>query len=274
MLALSMNELTTFRWTFDEDVVRYKAAGFDAMGVWRQKLADFGEEKGIELLHESEMNVSNLMWIGGFTGSDGGTFRDSLEDATEAIELAAAMQAGALVCYSGARGGHTYNHARRLLVSALRELEPLARNLGVTLAVEPMHPGCADTWTFLTSLDDTLDVLAEINSPFVKMVFDTYHLGYEENENIVARCREIASQVAVVHLGDAVCPPAGEPNRCLPGRGELPLAEMLAALTEGGYQGYADIELIGEQMEGISYEDILAKSAATSDRLATSAVVQ
>ncbi len=272
MLALSINELTTYRWTFEQDVVRSKAAGFDCLGVWRQKLADFGEEKGIELLHDHEMNVSNLMWIGGFTGSDGRSYRDSLQDAAEAIELAAMMGAGALVCYSGARGGHTYNHARRLLVSALRELEPMARSLGVDLAVEPMHAGCAETWTFLTTLDDTLDVLAEVDSPAVKMVFDTYHLGYEQD--IVARCRQIASHVAVVHLGDATAPPRGEPNRCLLGRGELPLAEMLQSLEEGGYQGYADIELLGQDMEFSGYEEILEKSAKTFDRLSIGAAVE
>src|SRR5262245_62293382 len=48
MARLSMNEMTTFRWSFEEDVAQYAAAGFSALGVWRQKLSDFGEETGIE----------------------------------------------------------------------------------------------------------------------------------------------------------------------------------------------------------------------------------
>jgi len=69
------------------------AAGIPAIGVWRQKLADFGEEKGIELLADSGLSVSNLLWAGGFTGSDGHTYRESLNDAAEAIRLAAALNA-------------------------------------------------------------------------------------------------------------------------------------------------------------------------------------
>ena len=42
MAMLSMNETTTFRWSFEEDVARYAAAGIPAMGVWRQKLSDCG----------------------------------------------------------------------------------------------------------------------------------------------------------------------------------------------------------------------------------------
>ncbi len=50
MATLSMNETTTFRWSFEEDVARYAAAGIPAMGVWRQKLSDCGQARGLELL--------------------------------------------------------------------------------------------------------------------------------------------------------------------------------------------------------------------------------
>src|SRR5215470_16418267 len=109
MARLSMNEMTTYRWSFEEDVVNYRAAGIPAIGVWRQKLSDFGEEKGIELLADSGMTVSNLLWAGGFTGSDGHTFRESMDDASEAIRLAGQLKAGCLIVYSGARAGHTHN---------------------------------------------------------------------------------------------------------------------------------------------------------------------
>ena len=90
MAVLSMNETTTFRWSFEEDVANYAAAGIPAMGVWRQKLSDFGEEKGIELLADAGLKVSHLLWAGGFTGSDGRSFRTSIEDASDALETAAA----------------------------------------------------------------------------------------------------------------------------------------------------------------------------------------
>ena len=122
MARLSMNEMTTYRWSFDNDVAEYRAAGIPAIGVWRQKLSDYGEEKGIELLAETGLPVSNLLWAGGFTGSCGHSFRESVDDAAEAIRLAAALKAGCLVVYSGGRAGHTHNHARRLLIEAMREL--------------------------------------------------------------------------------------------------------------------------------------------------------
>jgi sugar phosphate isomerase/epimerase len=179
MSRLSMNEMTTYRWSFEEDVAHYRAAGIPAIGVWRQKLSDYGEEKGTELVADSGLAVSNLLWAGGFTGSDGRSHRESIDDALEAIRVAQALSCSCLVVYSGGRAGHTHNHARRLLRDALKDLLPAAAAAGVSLALEPMHAGCAAEWTFLTGLDDALGLIAEFQSPRLKLVLDTYHLGWE-----------------------------------------------------------------------------------------------
>ncbi len=105
MLRLSVNELSTFRWSFEEDVVHYRAAGFQAIGIWRAKLADFGEEKAAELLRENDMAISSLQWIGGFTGSDGRSYRDSLHDGLDAIQLAADLKADCVAVLAGAVAG-------------------------------------------------------------------------------------------------------------------------------------------------------------------------
>ncbi len=255
MAELAMNETTTFRWSFEEDVIRYAAAGISAISVWRQKLSDCGQSKAVELLRQSGLKVAHLFWAGGFTGSDGRSYRESVEDAAEAVRTAAELKCHTLVVFSGPRAGHTYNHARRLIHDALAELAPQAESLGVTLAIEPMHPGCAAEWTFLTSLDDTLRLLEEVAHPQVKMVLDTYHLGLEGR--LAERVAAIVPHVALVQLGDARRPPDGEQNRCRLGEGIVPLAEIVAALKAGGYDGYYDMELLGEEFETADYPSLL-----------------
>jgi len=261
MAQLSMNETTTFRWSFEEDVVRYAAAGIPAIGVWRQKLSDCGRDRAIELLGQHGLKVSHLQWAGGFTGSDGRSYRDSIEDAREALRTAAAIGTDTLIVYSGARAGHTYNHARRLIQGALTELAALAEELDVTLAVEPMHPGCADGCTFLTSLEETVEVLEAVGRPQVKMVFDTYHLG--QDPAILRQIPAIVPQIALVQLGDAKGPPDGEQNRCRLGEGLIPLEEIVRELKTAGYEGDYDVELLGEEIETIDYDALLehAKTA-------------
>ena len=115
MLELSMNEVTTFRWSFEEDVENYRRAGYRSIGVWRHKLSDLDEEYAVDLLAGSGLSVSSLACAGGFTGLGGVSFREGIDDAITALRLAAKMQAGCLVVHPGGRNNHTSRHAFRLL---------------------------------------------------------------------------------------------------------------------------------------------------------------
>ena len=256
MAELSVSETTTFRWSFEEDVAQYSAAGIPAIGIWRHKLSDCGLSKAVELLEQGRLAVSHLSWAGGFTGADGRSFRESVDDGLEAIHSASQMNCRTLVLYSGPRAGHTHNHARRLFLTALKELVPPAAESNVTLAVKPMHPGCAGQWTFLTSLDEALDLVDRVAEPQVKMALDTYHLG--QNGDLLDRIAGVVDRVAIVQLGDAQRPPNGEQNRCRLGQGVVPLREIVAALKTAGYDGYYDVELLGEAIEPADYRSLLS----------------
>ncbi len=254
MAGISVNELTTYRWSFEEDVQHYAEVGADGIAVWRQKISDFGEEKGIELIAETGLDVSALLWAGGFTGSDGRSYKDSVADAKEAIQLAAAMRAGCLVVYSGARAGHTHSHARRLLNNALAELLPEADRCRVTLAIEPVHVECAREWTFLTDLDESADLIHAVDHPCLRLALDTYYFGHDAN---IERLAELAPDLAFVQLGDGRNPPDGEQDRCPLGDGKVPLGEIVRALRAGGYDGYFDIKLMGQEIETADYNELL-----------------
>ena len=264
MARLAINELTTFRWSFEEDVEHYAAAGVAAIGVWRQKLDDFGEAKGAELLAENRLAISSLQWAGGFTGSCGPSHKENLEDARQAIRLAAALKAGCLIIHSGARGIHTFNHARRLFREALDKLLPVAEDWGVTLAIEPMRGDCGGAWTFLNCLDETAQLVAGYESSFLRIALDTYHWGHEPT--LMERLPQLAPRLALVQLGDAREPPAlGEPHRCPLGHGILPLQQIVRQLNDAGYQGFYEVELMGEEIESCDYRDLLAQSVRTFD---------
>lgn len=258
MTLLSMNEITTFRWSFEEDVENYQQAGYRSIGVWRQKLADFEEDEAIDLLAASGLSVSNLLWAGGFTGSDGRTPADSVEDAADALRLAAAIGAGCLVIYPGGRNNHTFRHAGRLLRGALNELLPLAEAVEVPLAIEPMHVACATDWTFLTDMESVVTLLNEYQSPYLKLSYDTYHFPFESRHRHLLAT--LAPHIGIVHLSDRNAPPTLEQERCLLGHGRLPLRETIATLQGAGYTGDFDVKLMGPDVEPLDYWTILEQS--------------
>ncbi len=262
MLRLAVNELSTYRWSFEEDVLNYSAAGFGAIGIWRPKLADYGEEKAVELLREHKLQISSLQWIGGFTGSDGRSYRDSFHDALDTIQLASDIGAATVVVLAGGRCGHTRNHAARLLRIALKDLAEAAEAVGVQLAIEPMHIGCSHDWSFLNTVPQCLDVIAHIGSPNLGIVFDCYHLAQEILDS--QWLESIAPFVRLVQLGDAKHAPMGEQNRCLLGHGRVPLPQIMHAFQNCGYKGFFELELVGEEVEHMQYESILGQARQTA----------
>lgn len=254
---LSINEVTTYRWSLLQDVAAYQELGIEAIGVWRPKLEVFGEERGIDLLRESGLAVSSLAWAGGFTGANGHSFAEAVRDGREALLLAESLAADCLVVVSGARGGHTGNHARRLLIEGLNRLLDHAADLGVPLALEPMHRLFADEWTFLNTLDATLDVLDRIDHPYLRLAFNAYHLWQEPR--LFERIADIAPRTAAVRLSDWRDSPRSENDRCLPGDGVAPLSQIVAAFAEHGYGGYFEIEIWSEELWKTAYLPLLAE---------------
>lgn len=261
MAKLAVNELTTYRWSFEDDVHRYAQAKVPAIGIWRQKLSDFGEQRGIELLADSGLAVSSLSWAGGFTGSDGRSHFESVADASQAIQLAAQLHAPCLVVHSGARGVHTLNHAKRLLRMALEKLLPQAEEHGVALAIEPMPRDTGSEWTFLHSLAGTQALFAEFPSAALRMVLDTYHWGHDPE--LIDQLALLAPHLALVQLSDARQLPTHEPNRTPLGCGVLPLEKLIAGLVAAGYDGYFEVELMGEEIERTDYDQLIAQSRAS-----------
>jgi sugar phosphate isomerase/epimerase len=261
--ALSINELTTYRWTLDEDVYHAQKSGFDAIGLWRRKLSDFGEDRAVELLADAGLTVSCLGWAGGFTGGDGRSLDESIRDGLAAIGSAARVGAECLIVVAGGQNNHIRPHRNRLFRQALDELLMAAEVADVPLALKPMHPSCAGEWTFQSDLEQALELVALYPSPHLKLVYDHYHFpGLIHNAALLA---DLVPHLALVQLGDARLPHSIEQQRCPLGEGLLPVWATVAALCEAGYTGSFDVELMGPEIEAFDYERLLVETRHAFD---------
>jgi sugar phosphate isomerase/epimerase len=244
MSRLAVNQITTQRWSFLEDLITFQAEGFEAAGLWLPKIVEFGEERAVELVRDLGLTVSSLSWAGGFTGAHGASFADSIDDARRALQIAGRLGTECLVLVSGPQAGHIQSHARRLLVDAVKALTEDAADRGVTLALQPMCSVFRD-WSFLQSLDDTLEVI-ERSGRRARIAFDVYQLWREPR--LLERLPELAPYVAVVQLSDCNRPPRSERDRCLPGDGLIPLTAIVRAFDEAGYSGYYELAVWSEEL--------------------------
>ena len=265
MNTLAISQLSTLRWSIEEDAHAYAERGFTGIGIYRPKLEDFGLSRTIELLAESSLAVTSLSWAGGFTGSDGRAYEDAVRDAIAAVRDAANLRAETLIVLAGGRNNHIRNHARRTLCEALKNIAIVAEEFGVRVSLEPIHPGCGEEWSFVNDLQSTLDIIETVASPQLGIVLDTYHMGMDEE--VTRWLPEIIPHLHLVQLGDARHSPLGEMNRCLLGEGCVPLTSILQALSDHHYAGPFEVELIGEDVEPLAYEEVLDHARRFMDKM-------
>jgi sugar phosphate isomerase/epimerase len=270
MFDVSISQMTTSQWDFADEISRLADHGYDAVAAWRPKVSDVGIATAAALVASAGMRVSSVHWAGGFTGGEGRSFDESLDDAYDAIDMAEGLAAGVVVLHSGGRGGHTRSHAARLLGQALETLAPRAARSGVVLAIKPMRPSAAAGCSFLDRLAEAIHLVERMDDAAVRLAFDLWH--WADDPGVGQLLPRLADVTAVAQVADRRGPPTPGGDRLPAGHGGLPLEAMLGDLVAAGFRGDVEFDPVGEAVEATGYDGVLAETrgvaAAWSSRLA------
>lgn len=259
-LKLSLSQMTTRRWSLSDEVFQLKQTGYDAIGLWRPKLVEYGDQRAAEMLQKARLSVASLSFAGGFTGGCGFSYLEAVNDGRQAIDQARVLGAKNVIVVGGSQNGHTVRHSRRLVVDGLKELGDLAAHAGTRLCVLPMQSFFSKRWTFLNTLDHALDVINQISHPSVCLAFDAYHLWQEPR--LLERIPEIAPLTGIVQISDSDRLPTSDQDRLLPGEGLIPLTNLIQAFQLAGYAGYFDIQVWSGNVWKSNYAHLIEQSHA------------
>jgi len=265
-LKYSINQITSCRTTLEADLQAWQEAGIPAIGLWRRKVDDCETGDAVELIRESGLSVSSVSFAGGFTGSTGMNYREAMNDATEAVILAAAVGANTLVVAPGARGRlYTPRHEKKVIVQAVRELAAMADQFGVELAVLPKARPFAGTWTSLHSLEEAAHLIEIVDRPGVRMVLNTFQ--FVRSQDDVERLPAFLPYVGLVQFCDAPRNPSSEYDQLLPGQGVLPLAETMQVLSEECFDGFVELQVWSDRLWERDSRSILRASRKHIERI-------
>lgn len=256
MHRLSISEFSSYRWPLFKEVVRYAKAGIDRIGLWRDKVDEFGYEEAADLLYEMKVSPSSLSWAGGFTGSDGTPHTLAVDDAIQAVYQAHMVGADKLVIFPGSRNGHTDRHAMRLVTSAIETILPLAIDLGVKLVIEPVLDR-KNSFSFMYRPTQYLNLVEQFESEYVGLSLDLFHVGL--NLELMANFHKFANHISLVQLCDAKTR-NGEWIRCELGKGIVPLRQWLKLLNYSGYAGEFEVKLLGPEFSNQSYLETISQA--------------
>ncbi len=259
MLDVAISQITTPRWELSRELDRVVAHGFTKLSLWRPKLSDTTPGVAADAFRKAGVTAASLHGTGGFTGGGGRSFAESVTDAIEAIEAAATLGGGqpppVVVLHSGCRAGHTRSHARRLVLDALATLAPLARREGVVLAVQPLRAAAAPGCSFLSTLDEGLDVVEACGDPSVRLAVDLWHHG--DDPFVTGLLPRLAAATVLLQIADRQGPPTAAADRLPAGHGMLPLERLVAGFVDHGFSGPIVFDPVGEVVEVLGYDGVL-----------------
>jgi len=251
--VFGVSEFTTWPWSFERDVERYKKAGVAAIEICEFKLNRDNYAPQLDSLRSAGLAVSSVQSTVHSVFPDSIAPQptapdDRLRHIKRAIErIAPHVPARTpFVVITGAAPGGNARLAYDRCLGALDELAAFAQDHDVRIAFEPLNPVLFNTDTALWGLESALDMVERVGHPALGICIDTWNIFEAPRlETTIARCSE---RVFVVQLSDWLLPRSGADRHNL-GEGTIDNAAIVRAIRATGYDGYYVLEIFsGESL--------------------------
>jgi sugar phosphate isomerase/epimerase len=175
---------------------------------------------------------------------------------SRALEGLAPYEPACAIVGPGSYAGHEPDRARELAVTALQAVARRAGDLGITVAIEPIHFSIAAEFSAVTDMAEAVRMCTDIGEPNVGIVFDIWHLW--DTPGVEEAIRAVAGRIVGVQVDDRREPTRAWYDRALPGDGVAGAGRLLAVIREAGYDGWLDLEVItGDSRSGRTFPDSL-----------------
>ncbi|WP_120715998.1 sugar phosphate isomerase/epimerase family protein [Tsuneonella amylolytica] len=266
-LRYGVSQFTTKPWSFDEDVERYAALGVDAIEVvedkldadrWEEQMAAIaaaglaisGVQPSVRTFFDSRM-VPEPKGVAARTAR----LRGSIE------RLGPYAQGAPFFTNTGAHPGGDMAEAIAVVGDALGELASVAADNGVELAIEPLHPVSLNVESAIWTIDQGLEIVDRANSDRVGRCLDYWNVW--QSPDVLAAIARAAGRILSVQASDWRTPRSFA-DRIVPGDGEIPLAELVAATRAAGYDRPYVLEIFSEDVEDSLYDGDIASVVTRS----------
>jgi sugar phosphate isomerase/epimerase len=241
---LSINSMTVKPWSLEQLVEGCARAGLTAISPWRDIVQACGVERAGKLIRAAGMTVTGLCRGGMFPAADEAGRRAALDDNRRAVDEAAAIGARCLILVVGGlpKGSRDIGDARMQVRDGLAALLPYARQAGVPLAIEPLHPMFAADRACVNTLKQANDLCDELGEG-AGVAVDTYHVWWDpELAREVARA---GRNILAYHVNDWLVPTTDLLlDRGMMGDGVIDLRGIRAMVEAAGYHGHCEVEIL------------------------------
>ena len=187
-----------------------------------------------------------------------------LAEIKASAEAAKRFESSRLVVLTGNKvAGMPREQQRASIVEGLKRAADIASANGIVLIVEvlntlakvePLNPVENHANYYLNSTREAFDILREVGSPHVKLLFDIYHVQIMEG-NLIETIRANIAAIGHFHVGDV-------PGRHEPGTGEIDYGNVFHAIREAGFREFVAMEYVPLQDAMKTLGDVKALAAS------------
>jgi len=147
------------------------------------------------------------------------------------------------------------------IVEALKAGAPVVEDAGITLCLEPLNVLINHKGYYLATSDEGFQIIDEVGSPNVLLLFDIYHQQITEG-NIIRNATKNVKKIGHYHVADV-------PGRHEPGTGEINWFNVFREIARAGYADFLGLEMwpTGDHAEAVRattklFDDALAAAAS------------
>lgn len=157
-----------------------------------------------------------------------------LESLRATCEAADKMGVKRAITQVGNDTGAPRERQHAAIVETLIAAKPILEHYGVTVMPEPLNVKVDHPGYYLTTAEEGFEICREVDSPFVKIVYDIYHQQITEGDIIPTVTKNLD---LIAHLHSA-----GHPGRHELWEGELNYTYIFDAIDKAGYTGACGLE--------------------------------
>jgi len=255
---LCLHTMTNRPWGIGECVKNYAEAGIRGITIWRNVLENKKLKEVKILLDDYLMTVVSLCRGGFFPSVEKEKRQAAIDDNLWAIEQAAAIGAPLIVLVCGADKGLSLEKSREQIAEGILKILPAAKEAGVKLAIEPLHPMYAGDRSAVNTIAQANDMAESINSGFVGVAVDVYHLWWDNQlEEQIGRCGRNGNLFAF-HVCDWNIPTIDFLNdRGLMGDGCINIPQIRGWVEKAGFKGFHEVEIFSEKYWAMDQKEYL-----------------
>jgi hydroxypyruvate isomerase len=230
--------------SFENKIEKAALDGFEYFEFWRWSGRNFNSLAST--MKDRDIKLSAFSGDDEFSMINADEKISYLEFLKNSINKAASIGCPNLVIHSDALDPGTGKAKRiekkisfetRLLTmyEVLKSAALMGEKAGVNLVLEPLNIFVDHENYFLSDPNLAFDILRQLGSDRVKVLFDIYHMQIMGG-NIIQTLEKNLDIIAYIHAADV-------PGRNEPGTGELNYRNIFQALNSSGYDGFVGFEL-------------------------------